>query len=186
MSRCLDTTSTMDPGEFIDAVVEIFQDNVDGFPGLLKLIEEMNDRDEEAYDNFQAKKRQIAELTAEKANLGLVVDIVKDENEVNKKNMFKARAQLQQCEAELCSALEERDQADDMVTELSHKNENLESELDHYIEVTQGRRVNIDEKICLDGICTGKTYAEAKRIIIEKESQEYWVLWRKRVTWGLP
>mgnify|MGYP006187534745 FL=1 len=42
-----------------------------------------------------------------------------------------------------------------------------------------------DTRICLDGICKGKTYEEAKRIIIDKEGYEYWELWRKRVTWGL-
>lgn len=41
-----------------------------------------------------------------------------------------------------------------------------------------------DTRICLDGICKGKTYEEAKRIIIDKEGYEYWELWRKRVNWG--
>tara|TARA_R110000868_G_scaffold66392_4_gene197759 strand:+ start:1924 stop:2361 length:438 start_codon:yes stop_codon:yes gene_type:complete len=40
-----------------------------------------------------------------------------------------------------------------------------------------------DTRICLDGICKGKTYEEAKRIIIDKEGYEYWELWRKRVNW---
>ena len=40
-----------------------------------------------------------------------------------------------------------------------------------------------DTRICLDGICKGKTYEEAKRIIIDKEGSEYWELWRKRVNW---
>ena len=157
MSRCLDTTSTMNPGEFIDAVVEIFNDNVDGFPGLLKLIQEMNDRDEEAYDKYQEKKQRIAELTADKANLGLVIDIVKDENEVNKKNMFKAQAQLQECERELCVAREELDQADEMGTELSEttkilalENKILQKQLDdlwkHHAEVKE----LLDERTLID------------------------------------
>ena len=41
-----------------------------------------------------------------------------------------------------------------------------------------------DTRICGNGICEGKTYEEAKRIIIDKEDYEYWELWRKRVNWG--
>tara|TARA_R110000782_G_scaffold8264_1_gene27108 strand:+ start:48 stop:404 length:357 start_codon:yes stop_codon:yes gene_type:complete len=65
----------MNSGEFIDEVVEIFDGpHEDGFQGLLKLIEEMVDRDEDACEKYNIRKQQIAELTAEKANLQIKMD----------------------------------------------------------------------------------------------------------------
>ena len=60
----------MNAGEFIDEVVEIFDGpHAEGFAGLLKLIEELVERDEDACDDHKQRKQQVAELTAAKANL---------------------------------------------------------------------------------------------------------------------
>ena len=65
----------MNSGEFIDEVVEIFDGpHEDGFQGLLKLIEEMVDRDEDACEKYNIRKQQVAEVTAEKANLQIKLD----------------------------------------------------------------------------------------------------------------
>ena len=56
---------------------------------------------------------------------------------------------------------------------------------DHTAYMGQAEGLLADTYICGNGICKGKTYEEAKRIIIDKGGYEYWELWRKRVTWGL-
>ncbi len=36
---------------------------------------------------------------------------------------------------------------------------------------------------CLDGICKGKTWEEAREFIVGKESEEYWRNWTGNVRW---
>ena len=70
---------------------------------------------------------------------------------------------------------------------LKAENEKLKAKNEHEKEaVREYHKLHVaDTYICGNGICKGKTYEEAKRIIIDKEGYEYWELWRKRVTWGL-
>tara|TARA_R110002096_G_scaffold60986_2_gene151809 strand:+ start:103 stop:429 length:327 start_codon:yes stop_codon:yes gene_type:complete len=39
------------------------------------------------------------------------------------------------------------------------------------------------EKICCNGICEGKTWWEAREIIVGKESEDYWRNWTRNVRW---
>ena len=73
------------------------------------------------------------------------------------------------------------------ITKLKAENERLKAKNEHEKEaVREYHKLHVaDTYICGNGICKGKTYEEAKRIIIDKEGYEYWELWRKRVTWGL-
>jgi len=38
-------------------------------------------------------------------------------------------------------------------------------------------------KICLDGICMGMSWLEAKEKIVQKEGEDYWNEWKARVRW---
>jgi hypothetical protein len=38
-------------------------------------------------------------------------------------------------------------------------------------------------KICLDGICMGMSWLEAKEKIVQKEGEDYWSEWKRRVRW---
>ena len=66
----------------------------------------------------------------------------------------------------------------DLIKELKAKNEHEKEAVREYHKLHVA-----DTYICGNGICKGKTYEEAKRIIIDKEGYEYWELWRKRVNW---
>ena len=68
---------------------------------------------------------------------------------------------------------------------LTAENEKLKAKNEHEKEaVREYHKLHVaDTYICGNGICKGKTYEEAKRIIIDKEGSEYWELWRKRVNW---
>jgi len=37
--------------------------------------------------------------------------------------------------------------------------------------------------VCLDGICKGKNWSEAREIIVNLESEEYWSKWTGKVGW---
>lgn len=39
------------------------------------------------------------------------------------------------------------------------------------------------DDVCLDGICRGKTWSEAREIIVNLEGEEYWSKWTERVGW---
>ena len=44
---------------------------------------------------------------------------------------------------------------------------------------------DLDDIKCLDGVCKGETYQEAKKCIMKEHGRQYWREWRKRVTWGI-
>ena len=83
--------------------------------------------------------------------------------------------------------MEENEQLKAENEKLKAENEKLKAKNEHEKEaVREYHKLHVaDTYICGNGICKGKTYEEAKRIIIDKEGYEYWELWRKRVTWGL-
>jgi len=39
------------------------------------------------------------------------------------------------------------------------------------------------DDVCLNGICEGKTWSEAREIIVNLEGKEYWSKWTERVGW---
>jgi len=44
---------------------------------------------------------------------------------------------------------------------------------------------SLEDIKCLDGVCKGETYQEAKKCIMKEHGRQYWREWRKRVTWGI-
>ena len=40
-----------------------------------------------------------------------------------------------------------------------------------------------DPRTCQNGVCTGMTWEQAKKFIIQKHSEEYWQSWVNRVIW---
>tara|TARA_R110002096_G_scaffold343317_1_gene536297 strand:+ start:694 stop:1035 length:342 start_codon:yes stop_codon:yes gene_type:complete len=52
-------------------------------------------------------------------------------------------------------------------------------------KIAEERRLTEGQgKICLDGICKGKTWDEAREFIVGKQSEDYWRTWTGNVRWG--
>ena len=120
--------SIMNAGEFIDEVVEIFDGpHADGFAGLLKQIEEMVERDEDACDDHKQRKQQVAELTAEKANLQIkmaqlqyMLKVLEDGAEEDERENAELRDRVTCLESDSHNEVSQAE-FDDMVEDLTNK-----------------------------------------------------------------
>ena len=118
----------MNAGEFIDEVVEIFDGpHAEGFAGLLKLIEELVERDEDACDDHKQRKQQVAELTAAKANLEIkmaqmeyMLKVLEDGAEEDERENAELRDRVTCLESDSHNEVSQAE-FDDMVEDLTNK-----------------------------------------------------------------
>ena len=135
---------------------------------------------------IQTLTDEIDDLQKEKFYLGFDEDV---HEIVDKKYIEKLKEEIDDLKAENERIL---DRGSQVASDLFIENEKLKAEIEklkakneHEKEaVREYHKLHVaDTYICGNGICKGKTYEEAKRIIIDKEGYEYWELWRKRVNW---
>ena len=109
----------MNSGEFIDEVVEIFDGpHEDGFQGLLKLIEEMVDRDEDACEKYNIRKQQIAELKMDQ--MQYMLKVLEDGAEEDERENAELRDRVTCLESDSHNEVSQAE-FDDMVEDLTNK-----------------------------------------------------------------
>ena len=79
-----------------------------------------------------------------------------------------------------CKLYQENEKLKAEIEKLKAKNEHEKEAVREYHKLHVA-----DTYICGNGICKGKTYEEAKRIIIDKEGSEYWELFPLQILLNL-